>query len=123
MRRSIIHFILAVFGLGLHGLAAGGGGGGIPRLSPVVLSAMVDFKEKEMVISGQHFGDVTPTVKLANQILKVKNASADQIVVYLPSGIQSTTYSLVVTRNGAYQQTSSAFHVAVFFDSSNPRGK
>ncbi|MGH8659740.1 MAG: IPT/TIG domain-containing protein [Gammaproteobacteria bacterium] len=67
-----------------------------------------------MVISGDNFGSATPTIRLANQVLKVKSFSANQVVVSLPANIQPATYGLTVSTSGAYRSTSARFSAALF---------
>ncbi|MGQ0591289.1 MAG: hypothetical protein ACT4QB_01215 [Gammaproteobacteria bacterium] len=114
MLKSIVKAALIIIGLSSAGYAAGGGRWGPRPVPPVVLSAMVDFKENLMVISGHHFGTTPPTVTLAHQALKVKSCSKDRVVVDLPVGVEPATYRLTVTTNGPHRLTSSTFSAAIF---------
>ncbi|MGH8524161.1 MAG: IPT/TIG domain-containing protein [Gammaproteobacteria bacterium] len=67
-----------------------------------------------MVISGNYFGTVRPTVRLGDRVLNVENFSPNQVIVTLPHGIQPATYSLTVTANRPYPSTSNMFSAALF---------
>ena len=75
---------------------------------------MMDSNEHTMVISGNYFGTVLPTVRLGDRVMNVESFSPNQVIVTLPSTIQPATYSLTVTANRPYPSTSSLFSAALF---------
>lgn len=114
MRKVIYQTLFAIAGLAAStsGFALGGGSGPI---LPVICSVAADFKQQTLVISGEHFGDSTPTVRLANAVLTVKAAAANRIVAILPAGIQPATYRLTVTaQDGRRVVTSEVFYAGLF---------
>jgi hypothetical protein len=108
--------LLVLVGLTSIGYTAIAAGPGSARAAqtPVILSAMVDSNEHTMVISGNYFGTVLPTVRLGDRVLNVESFSPNQVIVTLPPGIQPATYSLSVTANRPYSLTSSLFSAALF---------
>ena len=108
--------LLALVGLTSFGYIANAAGPGSARAAqtPVILSAMADSNEHTMVISGNHFGTVLPTVRLGDRVMNVESFSPNQVIVTLPPGIQPATYSLTVTANRPYPLTSSMFSAALF---------
>jgi hypothetical protein len=111
MLKLAIKPILVLVGLLPFGYAASIGPTTPP---PVIVSTMVDFKENVMVITGHNFGSALPIVRLANQVLRVKSYTANQVVVSLPPGIPPTTYRLTVAADGPYKLTSDVFNAALF---------
>jgi hypothetical protein len=108
-------FVIAGLAASPAGFAIGGVPAALKPVSPVVLSAVPDFKQSTLVILGEHFGSAMPTVRLANAVLMVKSASANRIVTSLPAGIQPATYRLTVTvEDGRHRVTSEAFHVGLY---------
>lgn len=112
MHQSVIRlFVLsAVLAMPVSGHALGGMA---PPVSPLVLS-VTDVEDGTLVISGRHFGDAPPTVRLADDVLVVKSASVDRIVADLPAGIRPATYRLIITaQTGRRSATSQPFFVAL----------
>ncbi|MGH8536121.1 MAG: IPT/TIG domain-containing protein [Gammaproteobacteria bacterium] len=108
--------LLALVGLTSFGYTAIAAGPGSARAAqtPVILSAMVDSNEHTMVISGNYFGAVRPTVRLGDRVMNVESFSPNQVTVTLPPNIQAATYSLTVTANRPYPLTSNMFSAALF---------
>ncbi|MGH8488743.1 MAG: IPT/TIG domain-containing protein [Gammaproteobacteria bacterium] len=108
--------LLALVGLTSFGYTAIAAGPGSARAAqtPVILSAMANSNEHTMVISGNYFGTVPPTVRLGDRVLHVESFSPNQLIVMLPPGMQPATYSLTVTANSPYPLTSSMFSAALF---------
>lgn len=82
--------LLAFVGLTSFGYIANAAGPGSARAAqtPVILSAMVDANEHTMVISGNYFGTVLPTVRLGDRVMNVESFSPNQVIVTLPPSMQ-----------------------------------
>lgn len=115
MFKFVANALLLIVGLAFVGQAAAAGGRGLSSaLPPVILKVAVDAKENAIVVSGQNFGDASPAVRLAGQILDVKRFSENEVVASLPRDIQSATYLLTVSSSGRDQATSLPFSAAIF---------
>ena len=107
--------LLALVGLTSFVYIANAAGPGSPRpVPPEILSVTANFSEHTVVISGNNFGAVRPTVRLGDRVMHVESFSPNQVIVTLPPSIQPATYSLTVTANRPYPSTSSQFSAALF---------
>lgn len=91
---------------------AASSGPGTTKYVPIIFSTASDLKTQELRISGHHFGNQLPTVKLGNQILAIKSASPTHVVVALPQ-ISPGTYRLTVTASLPHAMTSEPFAAVI----------
>ena len=80
----------------------------------VILGATADVPNNTLFVDGQHFivGTSTPTVTIAGVPLPITSATATQLQIALPSGIEPGTYLLRVSRGSAPSQND-VFSVAI----------
>jgi len=92
-----------VLATGLTGLgqAVASGRGTISGQPPVIVRTAVDTKQNLLIISGRNFGTTIPTVKLADQKLKVKHFTEQEVVANLPVGLPAANYGVTITINNA----------------------
>ena len=114
MIKFIANALALIVGLALIGQVAAGGRGLPGTPTPVILKVTMDSKENTIVVSGQNFGSMPPTIRLAGQILDVKRFSENEIVASLPRDIQVATYLLTVSSGGRSKATSSPFSATFF---------
>lgn len=89
------------------GVASAGGRGTYVPPSPTIVKTAIDAKESVLVITGRHFGTVTPTVTLADVVLDVKRFSEYEVVASLPRDLAPATYAVMVITNGPHRRTAS----------------
>lgn len=94
---------------------ANAAGPGSPRaVPPEIFSVTANFSEHTVVISGNYFGAVRPTVRLGDRVMNVESFSPNQVIVTLPPDVQPATYSLTVTASRPHRLTSNLFSAALF---------
>ncbi len=102
-----------IIGIPLLAVAWGAGPASAVQLkgetAPVILSIQAESDGRVMTIVGRGFGDVAPTVTLAEQPVLVQAATPTQLTVRLPKNIRAATY-LVTVNTPDGKSASGAFY-------------
>lgn len=109
MRKVTIKTVLLLAGLTAFGATSAGGRGNPAPAAPLIIKTVVDEKENVLVISGRNFGVASPTVRLAEHVLRIREFSQSEIVAHLPADLTSGTYGVSITTAGSNQISSNLF--------------